>query len=75
VGTKEGEECFRDNEAGGQESYQPRVYHTDRLVKSEGKFYWVRRNSRGYLHCEETTEEKATPFVGQWFNHSPEYFI
>jgi len=63
VGTSEGEECFRDNDAGGQESYNPRSFHKNRLCKSDGQLYWVYRRSSGNLYREATTN---TAGVGKW---------
>jgi hypothetical protein len=64
VGTSQGEECFRDNDAGGQESYEPRAYHTDMLcADSDGQLYWVYRRSSGTLYREATSN---TSGVGRW---------
>jgi hypothetical protein len=63
VGTAQGEECFRDNDAGGQDSYSPRAYYTDRLCESDGSLYWVCRRSSGTLYREITTN---TSGIGKW---------
>ena len=69
VGTSQGEECFRDNDAGGQESYEPRAYHTDILcADSDGQLYWVYRRSSGILYRQPTTN---TLGVGKWRNNKP----
>jgi hypothetical protein len=63
VGTRQGTECFRDNDAGGQESYNPREYYTDRLCESDDYRYWVCRRSNGTLYREATTN---TSGIGKW---------
>jgi len=68
LGTRDGAECFRDNDAGGQDRWHPQVFYTDRLVSNEGLYYWAYTNSRGHFFCEEVSEEKARPFIGKWYN-------
>ena len=66
VGTREGDEHWRDNDAGGQEHYELRIFYTDRLVSSEGKLYWVYQDGRyNNLHRMETTDASS---VGEWNN-------
>lgn len=69
LGTREGAECFRDNDAGGQDRWEPQVFYTDRLVVSdEGRYYWIYRNSRNHLFCDEISEAQAALSMGKWYN-------
>lgn len=64
VGTCEGDECWRSNDAGGQEHYEPRSYYTNRLASSQGRLYWVYQDGRhNNLHRIETTDASS---VGKW---------